>query len=140
MRFNRRDRHNFRKFRILPLLLSSLLMPACSPEDDSAEETVKSHELLSRPSIARAMDTRPSVVLIVVDTLRADAVSAHGEVEGTTPAMDALAEGGIRYELAVAPAPFTASSHASLFTGLRVESYNRKLWIEDLKQAAYSSV
>lgn len=151
MRFDRRDRHNFRKLRILPLLLSSLLIPACSPEDDSAEETVKSHDLLSRPSTVRTMDTRPSVVLIVVDTLRADAVSAHGKVEGTTPAMDALAEGGIRYELAVAPAPFTASSHASLFTGLRVDQHgvglaahgvaqdSLQMLAEDFRQVGYET-
>ena len=41
------------------------------------------------------VDPRPSILLVVVDTLRADAVSAYGAIEGTTPAFDALASGGL---------------------------------------------
>jgi hypothetical protein len=52
-------------------------------------------------------DARPSILLVVVDTLRADAVSAYGAVEGTTPAFDALAAGGLLYERAYAPSPWT---------------------------------
>lgn len=63
----------------------------------------------------------PSVVLVVVDTLRADAVSAYGAVDGTTPALDALAEGGLRYERAFSPSSWTLPSHASLFTGTGVD-------------------
>jgi arylsulfatase A-like enzyme len=66
---------------------------------------------------------RPSVLLIVVDTLRADAVSAYGAVAGTTPVIDALAASGLRYARAYAPAPWTIPSHASLFTGLGVERH-----------------
>jgi len=66
---------------------------------------------------------RPSLLLVVVDTLRADAVSAYGAVAGTTPAIDALAESGLRYAHAYAPAPWTIPSHASLFTGLGVEHH-----------------
>lgn len=61
---------------------------------------------------------RPSVVLFVMDTTRADAVSAYGEVQGTTPHFDRLAASGIRYVRAYAHAPWTLPSHASLFTGL----------------------
>jgi arylsulfatase A-like enzyme len=68
-------------------------------------------------------ETRPSLLLVVVDTLRADAVSAYGAVAGTTPAIDALAAGGVRYTHAYAPAPWTIPSHASLFTGLGVERH-----------------
>jgi arylsulfatase A-like enzyme len=68
-------------------------------------------------------DPRPSVVLIVIDTLRADAVSAHGAVQGTTPFLDSLAAGGLRYTHAYAPSPWTLPSHASLFTGQGVERH-----------------
>jgi arylsulfatase A-like enzyme len=61
--------------------------------------------------------------LIVLDTLRADAVSSYGKVANTTPTMDALAKTGIRYARAFAPAPWTVSSHTSLFTGLRVDQH-----------------
>jgi len=68
-------------------------------------------------------DPRPSIVLVVVDTLRADAVSAYGAVEGTTPAFDALASEGLLYSRAYAPSPWTLPSHASLLTGLAVDRH-----------------
>ncbi|MDH5307869.1 MAG: sulfatase [Myxococcales bacterium] len=70
-----------------------------------------------------AEDARPSFLLVVVDTLRADAVSSYGAVEGTTPHLDALASEGVRYERAYAPAPWTLPSHATIFTGLGPEQH-----------------
>ncbi len=61
---------------------------------------------------------RPSILLFVMDTTRVDAVSAYGRVSGTTPRLDALAAGGLRYTRAYAQAPWTLPSHATLFTGL----------------------
>ena len=69
------------------------------------------------------VDARPSIVLVVVDTLRADAVSAYGEVEGTTPHIDALAREGVRYANVFAPSPWTLPSHATLLTGLPPEAH-----------------
>ena len=60
----------------------------------------------------------PSFLLFVIDTLRADAVSAYASVQGTTPALDALAADGVLYRRAFANAPWTLPSHATLFTGL----------------------
>jgi arylsulfatase A-like enzyme/tetratricopeptide (TPR) repeat protein len=59
---------------------------------------------------------RPDVLLITVDTLRPDAL---GWVAGknATPAIDALAAGGLAFPGAVAPVPLTLPSHASLMTG-----------------------
>ena len=68
-------------------------------------------------------EPRPSIVLVVIDTLRADAVSAYGAVEGTTPAFDALASRGLLYERAYAPSPWTLPSHASLLTGFEVDRH-----------------
>ena len=59
-----------------------------------------------------------SIFLFVMDTTRVDAVSAYGPVRGTTPATDALAARGLRFDRAYAQAPWTLPSHASLFTGL----------------------
>jgi len=56
------------------------------------------------------------VVLISVDTLRADALGSYGGPV-RTPAIDALAERGVLFERAYAPAALTAPSHATLFTG-----------------------
>jgi arylsulfatase A-like enzyme len=69
------------------------------------------------PERVEPVDPRPSILLVVVDTLRADAVSAYGAVEGTTPAFDALASGALLYGRAYAPSPWTLPSHASLLTG-----------------------
>jgi arylsulfatase A-like enzyme/Flp pilus assembly protein TadD len=57
-------------------------------------------------------------LLITVDTLRADAVGAYGSAARRTPALDALAAEGVRFDAAFAPAPITLPSHASLLTGL----------------------
>ncbi|MGI9432025.1 MAG: sulfatase [Myxococcota bacterium] len=78
------------------------------------------------PLLAAASDeprARPSVLVVVIDTLRADAVSAYGDAPGTTPALDRLAEAGLLFEHAFAPAPWTLPSHATLLTGLGVEQH-----------------
>jgi arylsulfatase A-like enzyme len=59
---------------------------------------------------------RPSAVLIVVDTLRADHLSSYGYFRKTTPNIDALAEVSLVYKNALAHAPWTTPSIASLFT------------------------
>ena len=58
---------------------------------------------------------RPSVVLIVVDTLRADAVlDPRGQCD--TPNIDALARDGVAFERAFSHAPMTLPSHTALFS------------------------
>jgi arylsulfatase A-like enzyme len=59
---------------------------------------------------------RPNVVLILVDTLRRDHVGAYGYERDTTPFIDSLAGEGILFEDAVAQAPWTSASMASLWT------------------------
>ena len=85
------------------LILSLVLLSAC------ARETPK-------PSSAAA--PVQNVVLITIDTLRADYVSAYSESTlASTPAIDALARSGARFGGAYATAPVTLPSHASLMTG-----------------------
>ena len=62
-------------------------------------------------------DTRPSVILITVDTLRADHVGCYGYAKIKTPNMDALAADGIRFDRAYATVPTTLPSHSSILTG-----------------------
>jgi choline-sulfatase len=66
------------------------------------------------PRAIRPVDT---LVLITVDTLRADRVGAYGWARARTPAIDALAARGVRFTHAYATAPITLPSHASLLTG-----------------------
>ncbi len=60
----------------------------------------------------------PNVVLIVLDSVRADHLSCYGHERPTTPNIDRVAEGGIRFDRAYTASCWTLPSHASLFTGL----------------------
>ncbi len=68
---------------------------------------------------ARVDETTPArnVVLITLDTLRADRLGSYGNQRSLTPALDRIAERGTRFEHAAAPMPETGPSHASMFTG-----------------------
>jgi len=64
-----------------------------------------------------APSSRPNVLLVTIDTLRADHVGSYGYHDASTPTLDALARRGVRFETAVAHAPLTGPSHASILTG-----------------------
>jgi arylsulfatase A-like enzyme len=73
---------------------------------------------LALPACERSAARPPDVVLIVIDTLRADRVSCYGYGRATTPNLDALAARGIRYANAFSTSSWTVPAHASFFTGL----------------------
>jgi choline-sulfatase len=58
-----------------------------------------------------------NVVVVTIDTLRPDHVNCYGYPDVETPNLDALAQRGVLFENAVAQAPLTPPSHASIFTG-----------------------
>ncbi|MDJ0853386.1 MAG: sulfatase-like hydrolase/transferase [Myxococcota bacterium] len=66
---------------------------------------------------ARREDPRPNVVVVTLDTTRADALGAYGQPLDVTPRLDALAAEGLLFEQVVSSSPSTFPSHASLFTG-----------------------
>lgn len=63
------------------------------------------------------MSKKPDVMLIVLDTLRADRLSCYGYRRKTTPNIDAFAQQGTLFERAISPAQWTIPAHASIFTG-----------------------
>lgn len=65
---------------------------------------------------------RPNVLLVVIDTLRADHVGASGYGLPTTPELDALTERGTYFEQAIASSSWTRPSMAALLTGHHPES------------------
>lgn len=67
---------------------------------------------------APAPPSKPNVVVITVDTLRADHLGCYGFEAARTPHIDALASQGVRAEHAIAATPITLPSHATIFTGL----------------------
>jgi arylsulfatase A-like enzyme len=79
----------------------ALLVVACDPGSDAASRAT------------------PNVVLVSIDTLRADATSPYGS-HLRTPGFESLAEEAVLFERAFAPASETAPSHATLFTGQEV--------------------
>src|SRR5262249_8976612 len=58
-----------------------------------------------------------NVVVITLDTTRADHLGAYGFQSISTPNIDALAEQGVRFETALTAVPLTVPAHASLYTG-----------------------
>src|SRR5687767_164929 len=58
-----------------------------------------------------------NVLLVTVDTLRADALGAYGDAAGATPWMDRLAAGGVRFGRARAHNVVTLPSHANILSG-----------------------
>jgi arylsulfatase A-like enzyme/Flp pilus assembly protein TadD len=58
-----------------------------------------------------------SILLITLDTVRADHIGAYGYRRGRTPSIDALAAEGIRFARAQTPVPLTLPAHASILTG-----------------------
>lgn len=68
-------------------------------------------------SLPAAAPGAPNVIVIVVDTLRADHLSSYGYERDTSPFMDSLAAEGVRFENAIAPSSWTQPVHASMLTG-----------------------
>ncbi len=62
---------------------------------------------------------RPNVLVLTLDTTRADRLGCYGHADAHTPHLDALAARGARFEWAYAPVPLTLPSHATLWTGLQ---------------------
>jgi arylsulfatase A-like enzyme len=61
---------------------------------------------------------RPNIVLLSIDTLRADHLSCYGYPLKTTPHIDQYSKDFVLFESAISQAPVTSQSHMSLFTGL----------------------
>ena len=114
----------------------------------AAAATLLFSALLPRLSSARAAG-RPSIILVSLDTLRADRLGVLGAARPRTPLLDRLAGEGMVFEQATSAAPWTLPSHASLFASRlpfdqrRKWDYNREvplhqtLLAEWLRQAGY---
>jgi len=74
-------------------------------------------------NLAPAVPDAPNVLVIVVDTLRADHLSSYGYSRPTSPNIDHLARDGVLFENAIAPSSWTLPSHASLVIGRAVHEH-----------------
>jgi arylsulfatase A-like enzyme len=99
----------------IPLGAALLLLFACSRAAPPVPEEIGTVE----PGVRhpdRSLSPARKILLVTVDTLRADHVGAYGATV-PTPAIDRLAAEGVLVEEARTPTPTTAPAHASLFTG-----------------------
>ena len=97
----------------------------------------------------RSSSERLNVILISLDTVRADHLSVYGYERETTPNLGRLAQEGVVFEQAFAQAPWTVSSHMSVFVSLypdvhdvshmRAQSETVKTLPEILQTAGYST-
>ena len=76
------------------------------------------HERRETARLPAASANAPNVLVIVVDTLRADHLSTYGYARPTSPHLSQLAAQGTLFEDAIAPSSWTLPVHASLLTGL----------------------
>lgn len=85
-------------------------------------------------------DTRPNVLLIIVDTLRADEVHCYGSSWETSPNIDALAARSVLFERAISACSYTAPSHATILTGLHPRQHSMGYSNGGLRLQAESTV
>ena len=70
--------------------------------------------------------TKRNVLLITLDTTRADRLGCYGYTSAQTPNLDALAGSGVRFTSAITHVPLTRPSHASILTGML--PYHHGVW------------
>ena len=94
------------KITFLSVILGLFLFASCRPADAAASSAQKYN-----------------IILICLDTLRADHLSCYGYFRNTTPNIDKLASGGVIFEKAFSQSSFTLPSVASLFTSKYVSEH-----------------
>jgi len=102
-----------------PLLAFLIALASCGgapSETTTTAESLTGAELaqLGRTGAATGFD----LLFITMDTVRADRLGFTGHAGAETPTIDGLARSGIWFEEAIASAPITLPSHATIFTGL----------------------
>lgn len=84
---------------LMSLLVGLALISGCSPRE-------------------KAAPAASNLVLITLDTVRADRIGSYGYAAAETPWLDRLAAEGVRFAQASAPVPLTLPSHSSILSGL----------------------
>lgn len=101
---------------LLLVLLAWLGLGACDGARERASDDTSSARGVEARIPAPAPATRPNIVLIVIDNLRADHLGAYGYVRPTSPYIDGLATAGLLFRNAYAPSSWTKPSIGALFT------------------------
>lgn len=91
--------------------------PPCRLKPHARRNLREISEILGRIE-SRTWGKRPSVVLVTLDTVRADRLGPYGYAPARTPTLDAFAAQAVIFDHAYSPSGSTTPSHASIFTGL----------------------
>lgn len=103
----------------------------------SGAPLAEAQALLARPRVHAHRGERRNVLVISVDTLRADHLGFHGYPRDTSPQLDAFVAGGTVFESAISTSPWTLPSYGTLFTGL--EPTRHMAGISLRREAAFGS-
>jgi len=95
----------------------------------------KARPLFAVPTAVERSGERRNVLIVSVDTLRADHLGFHGYARPTSPHLDALVAGGAVFEHAISTSPWTLPSYGTLFTGL--EPARHRAGISARREAAF---
>jgi len=98
-------------------LIALVALLGCSGDGPEPPVTPPPAPTASAESATVDCGERPDIVMVTLDTTRADRLGAWGHDNAHTENVDALAARGRRYSRAYSPLPLTIPSHASLFTG-----------------------
>jgi arylsulfatase A-like enzyme len=114
------------RYRLLALVTMSALLACDAPDPEQQLGTATAPErsaskptssLTTAPSIAAP--STPNLVIITLDTTRADALGAYGQRWPVSPRIDRMAVEGVLFDQAVTSSPETLPSHSTIFTGLQ---------------------
>ena len=92
---------------IIVLIIAGILMYTILPFSQSTTS-----------NLSTVIEDRPNIILVTMDTTRADHLSCYGYGKNTTPNLDTFAKENVIFNNAYAPSPWTLPSHASIFTGM----------------------
>jgi arylsulfatase A-like enzyme len=81
------------------------------------EGRARSRESAAVQQLPEAAQGTPNVIVVVVDTLRADHMSSYGYSRHTTPYLEHMAQEGVQFEDAISPSSWTLPAHQSLLSG-----------------------
>lgn len=93
-----------------------------------------SDNLIRKNKVTTPLKKQPNIILISIDTLRADHIGVYGDTRGLTPNIDKFALNSTRYENAIAAGSWTMPSFAAIFTQVRPSECGMKLPVLDSKK------
>ena len=97
------------RMRVFRVLAGVLVFEVCF--------AAQSPRVLHKPAVAAGNSAHPNILLITLDTTRADRMGFLGSKRGLTPNLDALARRGVAFSRAYSHVPITTASHATILTG-----------------------